>query len=146
MEPIANVAGEMRRLSEGARDIEVSGLNRKDELGDLARSLDAFSRDYVRMDKMLLESEAHDQIRDDAAAERQRELVHIAAEFETTIGEIAGSVASAATQLSATAADMAKTAHGSSETAQSVADAMKTCIRCRHRCGRRFRRICPVYR
>ncbi len=124
-DPVFAITGEMTRLSQGARDIVISGQRRQDEIGELARSLDAFTKDYKRLDTLLAERDAHDALGAEKDAQRKQDLLKLAAEFESSIGEIASSVASAATQLNATAADMAKTAHGSSEAAQSVADAMK---------------------
>ncbi|VVT09645.1 methyl-accepting chemotaxis protein [Erythrobacter sp. EC-HK427] len=123
--PVFAITAEMRRLSQGARDITITGQRRQDEIGELARALGAFTNDYARLDALLAEREANEQLAAQIAEERQRELVRLAADFETTVGEIAGSVAAAATQLNATAAAMAQTAHGSSQTAQLVADAVK---------------------
>lgn len=123
--PIVVISSEMRRLSNGARDIRIAGQQRQDELGDLARSLGAFASDYTRLDTLLAERDASEQLAAEAAEERQRELIRLADDFQATVGEIAGSVATAAKHLNATAADMATTAHGSSETAKFVADAVK---------------------
>lgn len=122
--PLRKIARDMERLASGERNLSISGRRRKDEIGDLARVCDRFMQDYQRLDTVIVERDAAHELERGAAERRQRELLQMASEFETMIGQVAGSVATAASQLNDTAGAMAKSAHGSSETAQMVADAM----------------------
>jgi methyl-accepting chemotaxis protein len=55
--PIKRMAGSVARLVEGDLTVEVPGMNRKDELGSLARALDSF-KDLFAADKERAEAEA----------------------------------------------------------------------------------------
>ena len=116
--PFQHVAGEMQRLSQGARDIEVGDTSRGDEIGDLARSLLVFAKSGTKLDELFAG-------RKEASEKRKQELLTFAQAFEGTIGEIAGSVASAASQLNSTASSMASAAEQSATQASDVSGAME---------------------
>ncbi|MCB1534658.1 MAG: HAMP domain-containing protein, partial [Rhodoblastus sp.] len=52
--PISRVAAQMRELADGDTEIEIDFENRKDEIGEIARSLVAL-RDHVRSNLALVE-------------------------------------------------------------------------------------------
>ncbi|WP_247714049.1 methyl-accepting chemotaxis protein [Qipengyuania xiamenensis] len=116
--PFQHVAGEMQRLSQGARDIEVGDTSRVDEIGDLARSLLVFAKSGTKLDELFAG-------RKGASEKRKQELLAFAEGFESTIGEIAGSVASASSQLNSTASSMASAAEQSASQASDVSGAME---------------------
>ena len=116
--PFQHVAGEMRRLSQGARDIEIGDTSRVDEIGDLARSLLVFAKSGTKLDELFAG-------RKEASEKRKQELLAFAQGFENTIGEIAGSVASASSQLNSTASGMASAAEQSASQASDVSGAME---------------------
>ncbi|MEZ5680437.1 MAG: methyl-accepting chemotaxis protein [Erythrobacter sp.] len=117
--PFCGVAREMGRLAAGARDIEVSGTDRVDEIGDLARSLAVFLRSGHKLDELFAGRKA-------AAEARKAEVMRFAGEFDTSIGEVVGGVASAASQLKTTAASMAATADQASGKSEVVIRAMES--------------------
>lgn len=129
--PLEQVSNSMVRLADGARDIEVPDLARQDEIGDLARSLDVFHRAYFRLEKLRDEATKASEVELERQKEIQleRERMHeehalalrdLADQFETTVGEVVGSVASASTQLQATASSMASAAEQSSHQTSAV--------------------------
>ena len=116
--PFCNVSNEMARLAAGARDIEVSGTDRADEIGELARSLATFLKSGHKLDELFAGRKA-------AAEARKAEVMRFASDFDTSIGEVVGSVASAASQLKTTAASMAATADQASGKSEQVIRAMQ---------------------
>ncbi len=124
IDPISTIASEMSRLSSGARDIEISGQARQDEIGDLARSLDAFKTAYTHLDQLVIERDIADKLRLETEDNQRQEFLRLAEQFEEMVGEVTSNVATAASQLNSRAHDLAGSAHLSSEKAQMVVDAM----------------------
>ena len=109
------------RLGEGNFGIELPGLDRGDELGDMARSIEQFK--VKAAEKAHDEAEAkirHDQ---DAARLRKAEMVRMADDFEGAVGAIIGTVSSASTELEASATMLSSTAVRSEGLATTVAAA-----------------------
>jgi len=117
IEPLQSFAHDMKRLSEGERDIVVTGTRRKDEIGDIARALLVFVKSGRKLDELFLDRRA-------TAEARKQELVVLAREFESRIGDVAGGVAAASSQLMNTASSLASAAEQSAEQTARVAHAM----------------------
>ena len=109
------------RLGEGDFGIELPGLNRRDELGDMARSIEQF--------KLKAEQKAQDEAeakttRDRiAAAQRKAEMIKLAGNFESAVGEIVETVSSASTELETSAGTLTATAERAQELTIMVAAA-----------------------
>ena len=109
------------RLGEGDFGIELPGLDRRDELGDMARSIEQF--------KVKAEHKARDEaeakIRPDqiAAEQRKADMTRLADDFEGAVGEIIETVSSASTELEASAGTLTSTAERAQELATTVATA-----------------------
>ena len=116
--PFQQISGEMHRLADGARDISVEHTGRPDEIGELARSLEVFAKSGHKLDELFT-------TRKENAKRRKQELIEFSQGFENSIGEIAGSVASASSQLNSTASNMAAAAEQSARKANDVTDAME---------------------
>jgi PAS domain S-box-containing protein len=50
--PLSSIAGNMRRLVEGDRDIEVQFTDQNNEIGDLSRMMDVFIEKTIEMDRL----------------------------------------------------------------------------------------------
>ena len=118
IDPFRHVTSELVRLSGGARDVDVGDLSRPDEIGDLSRALEVFAKSGHKLDELFAG-------REDGEARRKRELLAFAEGFEASIGNIAGSVASASVQLNSTASAMAAAAEQSATQARDVTGAME---------------------
>ena len=116
--PVVGVTQEMTRLAGGARDIVVTHTERGDEIGDLARSLDVFTKSGRKLDELFDDRQATE-------ARRQQELATLASSFESSIGDIVSGVAAASTQLNATAGSMANAAEQAAGQAGQVTGAME---------------------
>ena len=117
IEPFQQIVQDMARLGEGARDISVSGTDRQDEIGQLARSLEIFVKTGHKLDELYAG-------RKSAAERRQHEIDRLAQSFEQEVGEVVSAVAAASTQLNYTAGEMARIAETASSQAAQVSGSM----------------------
>ena len=101
---VEQVAG---ALAAGEHDIDVPHVERRDEIGELARSFDTIKLAAFKFQEVRRE-------RDEARARSSGMLKELADKFEKTIGDVVGGVAHAATQLQVTASSMASSAETAS--------------------------------
>jgi methyl-accepting chemotaxis protein len=109
------------KLGEGDFGIKLPGLDRGDELGDMARSIERFK--VKAEQKALDESEAKikkDQI---TAEQRKAEMTKLADTFESAVGKIVETVSLASTELEASASVLTATADRAQELTTIVATA-----------------------
>ena len=121
------IAGPMNQLSRvmdsyARNDLaaDVPGLERKDELGDMARTVAVFKTNAQQMDQMRLATEAE---RVTAAADRKAAMHQTANTFEANVGSLVAVLASASSELHMTAQSMAATATQANQQATTVAAA-----------------------
>jgi methyl-accepting chemotaxis protein len=119
--PLAGLTSAMKELAEGNFGVRLPGLDRKDEVGDMAQAVEGFKAKAA--DKAREEAEA--KIRQDQIATQQRkaEMIKLADGFEAAIGEIVETVSSASTELEASASTLTSTADHAQELATMVAAA-----------------------
>ncbi|MGN1290048.1 MAG: methyl-accepting chemotaxis protein [Bradyrhizobium sp.] len=118
--PIRAVVELLQQLANGHYDIAVHGTDRRDEVGDVARTALVFKDNglaKVRMEREQKEMEAR------AAAQRRTDMLQLADGFERAVGEIVETVASASTELEASATTLTSTAERSQNLATTVAAA-----------------------
>lgn len=116
--PIIDLSQQMVRLASGHRDIEISGVDRGDEVGDLARALQVFAKSGHKLDELFAG-------RKQASEERRGVLLKLAGDFESTIGDVVGGVAAASSQLQSTASSMAAAAEQATAQAGAVTRSME---------------------
>ena len=130
------MAQQMTALAAGERHIAISGKERADEIGDMARAAEVFQRAALRLEKLNREratraqAELDEQARqqllaDNARLEHDRMIAGIADQFERTVGEVVTGVVAASSQLQSTAALMAGTAEDASSRTGEAAAAMQ---------------------
>ena len=118
--PLRTMTGTMSQLVAGNRDTIVPALDRRDEIGDMARAVQVFKENAIRMDQMQAEqAEAEER----AEAEKRATMLKLADDFEASVGEVVRSVSSAATEMQSTAQSMSEVAEESSSQAATVASA-----------------------
>ena len=117
---------------EGKMDMDIPFLERKDEMGDMARSIEVFRRASIQLQKVRSErEEAFDREKESEAKqarlrdEQAKKIREMADKFERTISDVVSSVAAASAQLQSTATSMASTAEQSSTQTGNVARAME---------------------
>ncbi len=119
--PLSGLTSGMKELAEGNFDVVLPGLDRKDEVGDMAQAVEAFK--VKAEEKARAEAEAkarQDQI---AAEQRKRDMYQLADVFEQAVGEIVETVSSASTELEASAGTLTGSASRAQELTTLVASA-----------------------
>jgi methyl-accepting chemotaxis protein len=117
--PIVASVARLRALSEGDTDSAVTGAERKDEVGDIARTMAVFRENLIA----AREAQAQQLREAEAKAARARKVEDITRAFEAQTGEVVRSVAAAATEMESTASGMAAGADETAQQASSVAAA-----------------------
>ncbi len=130
------MAHQMTAIAAGTRDVAISGKDRGDEIGEMARATEIFHRAGLRLEKLSRERETRAKaeldeharqqvIAEEARRERERMIAGIADQFERTVGEVVTGVVAASSQLQSTAALMATTAEDASQRTGEAASAMQ---------------------
>ncbi|MBA4270794.1 MAG: methyl-accepting chemotaxis protein [Methylobacterium sp.] len=110
--PLVALSREVARVSAGQRQTAISGCNRSDEIGEIARAIEDFRLQLIAADAARQEMAA---IEERSAQQRSLLLREVADQFQEAAGDIVASVAAASVQLEAAADDMSATA-GRSQT------------------------------
>jgi methyl-accepting chemotaxis protein len=115
--PLDQLGARMRGLADGALDGDIPGIERGDEVGAMAATVQIFKDSALRI-RGLEKVEAETQQR--AGAERRATMENIASDFERSVKGIVSSVATAAKGMQATAQSMTATASDASARAATV--------------------------
>jgi methyl-accepting chemotaxis protein len=121
IKPLSGLTSGMQELAAGNFGVVLPGLDRKDEVGDMAQAVESFK--VKAAEKARDEAEAkvqHDQI---AARQRNADMIKLADSFEGAVGEIIETVSSASTELEASAGTLTSTAARAQELTTMVAAA-----------------------
>ncbi len=118
--PITEMTRVMGRLAGGDLAVDVAGAQRRDEVGEMAKAVQVFKDDLIRM-KVLEEETAL--ARASAEEQRRATLRDMASRLEQAVGGIVGMVSSSATELQATAQQMTATAAQTASQSTTVAAA-----------------------
>ena len=119
--PLSGLTAGMKELAGGNFGVILPGLDRKDEVGDMAQAVEAFK---VKAEEKARD-EAETKIKQDEVLARQRkaEMARMADDFEGAVGRIVETVSSASRELEASAGTLTSTAARSQELSTTVAAA-----------------------
>jgi methyl-accepting chemotaxis protein len=119
--PLAGLTAGMKELASGNFGVVLPGLERKDEVGDMAQAVEGFK---VKAEEKARD-EAESKIRQDGVVVRQRkaDMIKLADGFEAAVGQIIETVSSASTELEASARTLTKTAERAQQVTTTVAAA-----------------------
>jgi methyl-accepting chemotaxis protein len=118
--PIGRLNGAMGALARNDLATPIPGLERADEVGEMARTVAVFRDNALEVERLRVEQE--EAKREAAAA--QRSMLHRTADaFEARIGRMAGLLSTSASALQTTAQSMSSTASATNDQAASVAAA-----------------------
>jgi methyl-accepting chemotaxis protein len=118
--PLNRSVDELTKLAAGDLSIVITGAERGDECGDVAKGLEIFKR--AALHARELETEAAAQ-KGRAETERKQMATTLADRFEAAVGKLAEMLGSGATELQATAQSMSATATQTNQQATNVAAA-----------------------
>ncbi|WP_246775681.1 methyl-accepting chemotaxis protein [Methylobacterium aquaticum] len=117
--PMKRLVQVLERMARGDDDTVIEEAGRGDEIGAVARAVQAIKTMVSR--KALEQAEIERLAEETAAAERSRTMASLADGFEQAVGGIVGVVSSSSAQLQATAQAMATTAADAARQSTQVA-------------------------
>ncbi|MEW6125084.1 MAG: methyl-accepting chemotaxis protein [Pseudomonadota bacterium] len=130
VQPIRVMAVDIEKIAQGVLDVNVVGLARKDEIGEIARAVEVLRNNSIEMVRLQAEQGA---MREKMEVERRTAFQDVADELDRAVGRIAGAVSATSEELQASARAMAgmaeSTSHRSgeaSEAAQMAATMVET--------------------
>jgi methyl-accepting chemotaxis protein len=118
--PLGALVALLQRMARG-EDVEMTGHERGDEIGDTARAVDGVKT--MLAEKARAEAEAKITQDEIAARQRRAAMLQLADRFEGAIGEIINTVSHASTELEASASTLTGNAERSQTLATTVAAA-----------------------
>jgi methyl-accepting chemotaxis protein len=124
--PVVRMSVAMRALAGGDTAVAIPGVGRKDEVGEMAATVQVFKDSMIETARLRADQEAQKQR---TAEERRRTMLDLATRFEANAGGIVTSVTAQATELQATAQSMASIAEETSRQATAVAAASEQAMR-----------------
>ena len=117
---LGRLKGAMTRLATGDLTADIPGADRRDEVGDMATTVQVFRNHMKEADQLRA---AQEQQKRDAAAVQKAALSSLADGFESKIGRLVGTLSASATALQGTARTLTATAGQSNQQAAGVAAA-----------------------
>ena len=120
-----SLVGSMQVLATGDTDVRVDGLSRTDEIGDMARTMEVFRDNAIRMERMR-----EDRRRAEEAATQQRHqaILQMADTIERETRTAVDQVAGLAREMSGTADGMQSAADSMTGTAGSASEAAEAAL------------------
>ncbi|WP_316858464.1 methyl-accepting chemotaxis protein [uncultured Cohaesibacter sp.] len=118
--PVLGLTKAMKQLAGGELETDIPGLERGDELGEMAAAVAIFKQNSIRTRE--LEAEQQQQ---KLAAEEEKHLLmtQMADDFDKHVGGIVDAVSASSTQLSATAQSMSQISDDTEAQASAASDA-----------------------
>ncbi|HAX91149.1 MAG TPA: hypothetical protein DCY07_02940, partial [Rhodospirillaceae bacterium] len=113
--PLRTLTGTMQELTNHNLTVEVPFAQAKSEIGEIAASIQVFKENALKIETMKTEQI---EMGHKAEADKKRAMNDMATSFESSVGSIVQTVASAGTELRANAEGLA---HTSSETSEQAA-------------------------
>jgi methyl-accepting chemotaxis protein len=119
--PLSALTSAMKQLAAGDFAVVLPGLDRKDEVGDMAQAVEGFK---VKAQEKARD-EAEEKAREQQAAARQRkaDMIKLADGFESAVGDIVEAVSQASGQLETSASTLTSTAARAESVTSTVASA-----------------------
>jgi methyl-accepting chemotaxis protein len=118
--PVVAMTAAMVKLAAGDLHTEIPARGRKDEIGEMASTVQVFKESMIETERLPASQEA---MKKQAEVDKLAAMNKLADEFEASIRGVVNGVASAATELQATAQAMSATAEETNAQATTVAAA-----------------------
>ncbi len=120
VKPVNAMTQAMESLSNGDLETQIPAVGQKDEVGEMATAVQVFKDNAIQVKKMQQEQQAAEE----RAAEEKRQMMHgMADDFESNVGSVVESVASASSQMRDSAASMSTIAEQTTNQSSAVAAA-----------------------
>ncbi len=118
--PLFSLTSSMKELAGGDLEVVVPGADRRDEVGDMARAVEVFKENGLEVERMRAEQLVIDKRN---AEQHKADMIRLADDFETAVGEIIETVSSASTELEASAGTLTSSAERTQGLTTMVAEA-----------------------
>jgi methyl-accepting chemotaxis protein len=118
--PIGDLKIVMEAFARNELKADVPGVKRRDEVGEMARTVEVFKTNGLEVERMKADQLATEHR---TAAQRKADMIKLANDFEGAVGEIIETVSSASTELEASARTLTSTAERSQQLTTMVAAA-----------------------
>ena len=118
--PIQAMTTAMTQLAQGELAVEIPGIARRDEIGEMAQSVQVFKDNALETERLRKEQQAAEQR---AQAEKQQAMNALADKFSAEVGAVVQAVTGASAQLESTAQSMSAIAEQTSQQSGAVASA-----------------------
>lgn len=116
--PLNAISSRMTALSEGDFDGDIPCRENRDELGDMARAIDVFRENALKVERLQDEQAEAETL---ATNQRRDARERIAAEFEATVRQVAAAISQAVGGMRETAGDLDNVAQTTSQKSVAVA-------------------------
>jgi methyl-accepting chemotaxis protein len=116
--PIRGMTAVMGRLAAGDNTVLIEGLDRRDEIGAMAKAVEVFKLNAIENSRLAAQQ---DELKAQAEAERKRMMHELANQFEATVKTVVSQVSSAATQMQGSSQALSSMAEESRAQATAVA-------------------------
>ena len=120
--PMVKINGAMRSLVDGDLDVDVPGVGRNDEIGEMASSVEIFKENAKRVAQLDRERE---QERERAEAKRREAMVGLAGRFEQTVMGVVDGVSGASGEMQQVAQTMVAAVQQNEAGSQAVVAAVE---------------------
>ena len=118
--PLAMMTTTMGKLADGDTTVEVPAMDRQDDIGAMARTVETFKTNAIELESSTAAREAEKA----KAEEEKRQAMHkLADDFETSVRSVVSNVTNASGEVQQTAQSMAQTAEQASKRTSAVASA-----------------------
>ncbi|WP_310618816.1 methyl-accepting chemotaxis protein [Flexibacterium corallicola] len=124
MKAMRALQADLERLAEGSLDIDISGTKRRDEIGEIARSVATFR--VVLKEKADAEAQAQVAKDLESAEQRKRTLAEVATKFEQSVGSVIDQLLAISQTVEARSSDLDSSIQGVSQAIASSKDAAIT--------------------
>jgi methyl-accepting chemotaxis protein len=116
--PIHRMTDVMSKLADGDKAVMVPALANRDEIGEMARAVQVFKENAIRIEALQVEQE---EMKRRDAQERRAAMLKLADDFEADVRDVVNSVSASATQMRSTAQTMATLSEETSRRSTTVA-------------------------
>jgi methyl-accepting chemotaxis protein len=117
--PVKRMTGVMGRLAEHDLAVAVTGIERRDEIGAMAKAVQVFKENMIRGDELAAAQKAEQLAKED----RAQKVNALTAAFDASIGNVVQSVSQQAVEMESSAQSLSATAEESTKQASAVAAA-----------------------
>jgi methyl-accepting chemotaxis protein len=140
--PINKLSDAMALLAHGDRDADIPGVDRRDEIGDMARTTQVFKDSLIENDRLQVEQREAEKRKmeeerlleeratreraaaaEKAEAARKEAMLDMAGSFEQSVMGVVEALSAATTQMQSSAETLSATSAGASQRATAVAAA-----------------------